>query len=93
MCCIGVACEILRQDDPTLFKWSKIDPDYNGIPTQESANTGLPPKELLLHMFDDTALVIGQLQECWDTPIGFLPSLNDSGKTFAELADIIEQHM
>lgn len=76
-CCLGVACELYREENGG--EWTDA---YTGIAFESSVKT-LPDKvKDWLHLRSDN----GSFRQ------GCLSQQNDQGMTFAEIADLIEQH-
>ena len=75
-CCLGVACELYRQEVGGF--WSNAS-DF--VVNRRSSNSHLPV---------EVAQWLGLIQQGGMYEGGSLVELNDNGKSFAEIADIIE---
>ena len=75
MCCLGVACDISG-----LGRWNET--DYSTLARNYYGDLGAPGSEMLSWL--------GLSDGCGDFAGGALTELNDNGKTFSEIADIIE---
>lgn len=95
-CCLGVLCDLYCKSERD--RW--LPPDEPGFPAfgiQEQDDTGLPP------CIDKTELPSCVMQwadldcsnpriEC-EMEVRTLADLNDSGRSFKEIADLIEQQL
>lgn len=82
-CCLGVACEVLKTKLSLVVGKDAYDP---GVRTYNGLDTYLPPE------------VADALGLCSDTgchrlglSVGSLVLLNDSGTTFEEIADLLDE--
>lgn len=79
-CCLGVLCDIVAPD-----KWSKPTKNTNYY---IHMNTGGIPSFSLYPGYEQE-LAPGEASQ----PLGILIKMNDSGKTFAEIANWIEENL
>lgn len=83
-CCLGVLCDIVNPDKWVFALGSSLDYEFDGLTGDLSDQTrvlaGIPP--------DDHFAVIGS------DPVYHLIQLNDQeGKSFAQIADYIEENL
>jgi len=82
-CCLGVLCDLYRIHVSPAEEW-----EHDGWRSAEwfmGQDTVLPPRVMRWAGLETTWADYGNKGDC-------LTNDNDSGKTFAEIADVIEQH-
>lgn len=91
MCCLGVLCNLHAEDHPKIAKAQECSTEYMG-------EAAFPPKKVLLWAFDGAKA--GKFDGTYDTMGVMIPelnktlaTLNDDGKTFKQIAQIIERHL
>lgn len=106
-CCLGVLCELAVQDgviNPPELSWESTEIyGYGKSEEQEYANTGELPEvvakwaglvdEDILDEFSDEPIADLDPYISFDGSSKTLSELNDSGKTFIELAELIEEKL
>lgn len=94
-CCLGVLCDVLSKDDPSI-QWIKPFDHFrisDGIQnTNEALTAGIASKAGLTHI-DPRVNVIPTDKRCAEVQHIKLSYLNDSGRTFAQIADLIEAQL
>lgn len=92
-CCLGVLCEVIRQEAPDLFSWESSQ-DGNGVALFE----GWEPVDEWSTPYSPTQFVselesMGHLPgiEIQDEVVGDLIKMNDYGESFDAIADAIEE--
>lgn len=83
-CCLGVLCELARQEGGVLTSISK---SFSGIYNYDGESGLLPFSVQQWSGLNDSS----PEYQNEDGEYIWLTDLNDNGKTFAELADIIEE--
>lgn len=95
-CCLGVLCDILRKDFPGL-EWEETDfcPEGPGTPPIYSifGEDAILPEEILQHAGLGAENSMVSITNKNDSHPFDLTELNDDGRTFEEIADIIEKYL
>jgi hypothetical protein len=90
MCCLGVACDLAIKHKIVEAAWHATGNRMEFVLANEGAGTNVPPIELFYKIITDNTRPVNE----WQLPDGStLYGLNDKGYTFAQLADLIEEHM
>ncbi len=92
-CCLGVLCDLYRKEHNDSITWKLVKDDIFKIVFQFNDNEGIPPKIVrewagIENSIDDDNNPYGSYNEKRDS----LVNDNDTGKTFEEIAQIIEEH-
>lgn len=85
-CCLGVACNIYKELTGD-GEWAEADSRYGFIAAQCQKRDIMPEavKKFFGFKWNDGGLGV-------ESAVGSLSEANDTGKTFAEIADIIEEY-
>lgn len=93
-CCLGVLCELYREETKR-GGWDKLQRDQASTPVRVGYKVGgymsvvLPPPSVI----GWSGLGSSNPEVKFDGKVTSLPELNDSGKTFEEIADVIEKSL
>ena len=96
-CCLGVACELAIKAGLPITTRSDVRYVYNEIRTKQARVTMYSDgKEELYGALPETVKTFlgleGSLGDATDPMMSSLSALNDSGKTFAEIAAILREN-
>lgn len=100
-CCLGVLCDLAAKDGIGTWKDTQNEqftPVYGFTVETSTVTVGTPPHKVAMWAdLHDTGAWFGTSEEDITNPafimtIDTLVQANDSGKTFAEIADMIEEN-